>query len=240
MSASAPAAAPAPAPAPARASRWKWAAIGALALLAAGTGAAAWAWTRPKPAPVVTRYSVLLRPNESLRPSGVAGNIAISPDGNRIVYVGSADGGTRLWLREHDKLRPTPIAGDRERGEPLLFAGREPGRLHPQRAHAPGGPAQRRPTGDLTDSLNASGGDWGADGYIYTELQVGLGRIRATGGPIEVLFRLSDEKHEIGAEYPNVMPDGKGLVFRRRLAGQPAERLRDHGDGGAERARRAR
>ena len=37
-----------------------------------------------------------------------------------------------------------------------------------------------------------------------------------------MLFRLSDERHEIGAEYPNVMPDGKGLVFRRRLAGQPA------------------
>ena len=35
------------------------------------------------------------------------------------------------------------------------------------------------------------------------------------------------------------MPDGKGLVFRRRLSGQPAERVRDHGDGGAGTAPRA-
>jgi dipeptidyl aminopeptidase/acylaminoacyl peptidase len=70
------------------------------------------------------------------------------------------------------------------------------------------------------DSLNSSGGDWGTDGYIYIETNEGLGRIRATGGQLEGLFKLSDAKHEIGAEYPNVMPDGKGLVFRRRLSGQ--------------------
>ncbi len=216
------AAAPARSAMPAPASGWKWAAIGALALLAVGTGAAAWAWTRPGPAPVVNRYSVLLRPNEALRPSAQAGNIAISPDGNRIAYVGSAEGGTQLWLREHDKLRPAPIAGT-ENGVSPFFS--PDGR---QVAYILNGrtlrvvPLNGGPPVNLTDSLNASGGDWGADGYIYTELQVGLGRIRATGGPIEVLFRLSDEKHEIGAEYPNVMPDGKGLVFRRRMAGQPA------------------
>ena len=45
-------------------------------------------------------------------------------------------------------------------------------------------------------------------------------KIRAVGGPIERLFTMSEAKHEIGAEYPNVMPDGKGIVFRRRLTGQ--------------------
>ncbi|MGH3373189.1 MAG: protein kinase domain-containing protein, partial [Actinoallomurus sp.] len=219
---SAPTASAARARTPAPASRWKWAAVGALALLALVTGAAAWAWTRPKPAPVVTRYSLLLRPNESLRPSAIAGNVAISPDGNRMVYVGAADGGTKLWLREHDKLRPLPIAGTENALSPFFSPDGS------QVAYILNGrtlriaPLNGGPPVTLTDSLNASGGDWGADGYIYTELQEGLGRIRATGGPIEVLFRLSDEKHEIGAEYPNIMPDGKGLVFRRRMAGQPA------------------
>ena len=32
-------------------------------------------------------------------------------------------------------------------------------------------PLDGGPPVNLTDSLNASGGDWGADGYIYTELQ---------------------------------------------------------------------
>jgi Tol biopolymer transport system component len=212
----------APAPAAAPAPGWKWAALGALILLAIVTGAAAWAWTRPKPAPVVTRYSVLLRPAESLRPSAIAGNIAVSPDGNRMVYVGAADGGTRLWLREHDKLRPMPIAGTDNGVSPFFSPDGN------QVAYILNGrtlrvvPLNGGPPVTLTDSLNASGGDWGADGYIYTETQPGLGRIRATGGPIEGLLTLSDAKHQIGAEYPNVMPDGKGLVFRSRLAGQPA------------------
>ena len=37
----------------------------------------------------------------------------------------------------------------------------------------------------LSDSLNSSGGDWGDDGYIYIEMNPGLGRLRATGGPVE-------------------------------------------------------
>lgn len=35
-----------------------------------------------------------------------------------------------------------------------------------------------------------------------------------------MLFRLPDERRGTGAEYPNVMPDGKGIVFRQRLDGQ--------------------
>jgi Tol biopolymer transport system component len=162
----------------------------ALAVAAIATAAAPWGWLRPSPAPAVQRYSVLLRPNEGLRPSGLAGNLAISPDGNRIAYIGVADGGTRLWLREHDKLRPLPIAGT-ENGLRPFFS----------------------PDGNQVAF-------WSQDGYIYIELDDGLGRIKATGGPIERPFTMSEAKHEIGAEYPNVMPDGKGIVFRRRLAGQ--------------------
>jgi eukaryotic-like serine/threonine-protein kinase len=196
--------------------------VGALAVAALATAAALWGWLRPQSAPVVNRYSLLLRPTEALRPSALAGNVAISSDGNRIAYIGPAEGGTRLWLREHDKLRPTPIGGTENGVSPFFSPDGN------QLAFIVGGRSLRvAPLGGgppitLTDSLNASGGDWGADGYIYTELNEGLGRLRATGGPIETLFRLSDERHEIGAEYPNVMPDGKGMVFRRRLAGQSA------------------
>ncbi|MEP6687690.1 MAG: protein kinase [Gemmatimonadales bacterium] len=202
--------------------RWKALAVGALALAAVAIAAALWGWLRPKPAPTVNRFSLLLRPAEGLRPSAIAGNVAISPDGNRVAYIGPGDGGTRLWLREHDKLRPLPIAGT-EGGVSPFFSpdGNQVAFILNGRSLRVA-PLNGGPPVTLTDSLNASGADWGTDGYIYVELQEGLGRIRATGGPIEVLFRLSDEKKEVGAEYPNVMPDGKGLVFRHRLAGQPA------------------
>jgi serine/threonine-protein kinase len=194
--------------------------VAALGVAALATAAAVWGWRRPTPAPAVQRYSVLLRPNEGLRPSGVAGNVAISADGNRIAYVGAADGGSRLWLREHDKLRPTPIAGTDNGVSPFFSPdGNQVGFIFSGRTLRIA-PLNGGPPVTLTDSLNASGADWGLDGNIYVELNEGLGRIRATGGPIEVLFRLSDERQEIGAEYPNAMPDGKGLVFRHRVAGQ--------------------
>src|SRR5262249_8233997 len=168
--------------------------IGALALAAIATVAALWGWLRPQPAPVVSRYSLLLRPTEALRPSALAGNVAISRDGNRIAYIGPAEAGTRLWLREHDKLRPIPVSGTEGGVSPLCS------RDGNQRAYiVSGGSLRVAPLGGgppvtLTDSLNSSGGDWGDDGYIYIETNPGLGRIRATGGTVEELFKLSEER----------------------------------------------
>jgi serine/threonine-protein kinase len=196
--------------------------IAALGLAAVATAAALWAWLRPQPVPVVNRYSLLLRPTEALRPSAIAGNVAISPDGNRIAYIGPAEGGTRLWLREHDKLRPIPIAGTEGALSPFFSPdGNQLAFIVTGRSLRVA-PLGGGPPITLADTLNSSGGDWGTDGYIYIETNEGLGRIRAAGGQLETLFRLSEARHEIGAEYPNVMPDGKGIVFRRRLAGQSA------------------
>jgi eukaryotic-like serine/threonine-protein kinase len=195
--------------------------VAALAVAAIATAAALWGWLRPRPVPAVQRYSVLLRANEGLRPTAIAGNLGISADGNRIAYIGPADGGTQLWLREHDKLRPLPVAGTESGLSPFFSPDGS------QLAFITGtgrtlrvAPLNGGPPVTLSDSINSSGGDWGSDGYIYIELNTGLGRIKATGGPIEPIFTMSDARHEIGAEYPNVMPDGKGIVFRRRLAGQ--------------------
>ena len=194
--------------------------VAAVAVAVIATGAALWGWLRPSPAPAVQRYSVLLRPNEGLRPSGIAGNLAISPDGNRIAYIGVADGGTRLWLREHDKLRPLPIAGTENGLSPFFSPDGNQVAFTIAGRSLRVAPLNGGPPVTLSDSINSAGGDWGQDGYIYIELDDGLGRIKATGGPIERLFTMSEAKHEIGAEYPNVMPDGKGIVFRRRLTGQ--------------------
>ncbi|HET9039475.1 MAG TPA: protein kinase, partial [Gemmatimonadales bacterium] len=194
--------------------------IAAFAVAAIATVAALWGWLRPRPVPTVQRYSVLLRPNEGLRPSGIAGNLGISPDGNRIAYVGVAEGGTRLWLREHDKLRPIPIAGTENGLSPFFSPDGNQVAFTVAGRSLRVAPLNGGPPVTLSDSINSAGGDWGTDGYIYIELDDGLGRIKATGGPIEKLFTMSEAKHEIGAEYPNVMPDGKGIVFRRRLTGQ--------------------
>ena len=165
-----------------------YALTGALVLAAA---AAAWGWLRPGPAPVVNRYSLFLRSSEALQAS-VNGsiNVAISPDGKRVAYVGPGESGGRIWLREHDKLRPVPINGT-EGGTSPFFSpdGRSLGFLVGGRTvrviSLGGGPAIT-----LSDSVNSSGGDWGADGYVYIEVDSGIARIRATGGPQEPVYRM--------------------------------------------------
>jgi Tol biopolymer transport system component len=106
----------------------------------------------------------MLRPNEGLRPSGVAGNLAISPDGNRIAYIGVADGGTRLWLREHDKLRPLPIAGTENGLSPFFSPDGNQVAFTIAGRSLRVAPLNGGPPVTLSDSINSSGGDWGQDG----------------------------------------------------------------------------
>ena len=117
-----------------------------------------------------------------------------------------------------------PHRRHRGRYQPLLLPRRAVDRLPRRRETVKvislgGGPAIT-----LSDSINSSGGDWGSDGYVYIEVDSGLARIRATGGPQEPVYRIAPGKKEIGTEFPDVLPGAKGLVFRLRHAGQaPAD-----------------
>ena len=190
------------------------------AALAIAVAAAAWGWLRPGPAPSVNRFSLYFPPAQALAPVSISGNrIAISPDGQRMVYVGPAQTGVQLWLREHDQLLATPVPGTAGGGSPFFSPdGSQIGfviqgtRL---RTVALGG----GPTVPISDSVNSSGGDWGTDGYIYIEVDSGIARLPATGGRLEQLYNMLDHK-ESGAEFPIVLPGGKGLVFRTRKTNQ--------------------
>jgi serine/threonine-protein kinase len=209
------------APVPGRVRTAVYGLAGALLLAVA---VAAWALLRSGPPPVVNRYSLFLRSSEALQPTlNGSMNVAISADGRRVAYVGPGEGG-RIWLREHDKLRPAPITGTEGGNSPFFSPdGGSLGFLVNGRTvrviSLGGGPAIT-----LSDSINSSGGDWGSDGYVYIEVDSGLARIRASGGSLEPVYRLVQAKKEIGTEFPNVLPGAKGAIFRLRHAGQaPAE-----------------
>ncbi|HET7240821.1 MAG TPA: hypothetical protein VFI77_06660, partial [Gemmatimonadales bacterium] len=187
----------------------------ALALLGAG-----WGWLRPAPAPSVNRFSLYLPPDQALAPVNISGNrVAISPDGQRLVYVGPAQGGVQLWLREHDQLEATPVPGTAGAGSPFFSPdGSQLGFLiqgTKLRTVALGG----GPTVSLSDSVNSSGGDWATDGHIYIEVDSGIARLPATGGALELIYNMLAHQ-ETGAEFPIVLPGAKGLLFRTRRANQ--------------------
>ena len=192
-----------------------------LGVAAVAVAAALWGWLRPQPEPTVNRFSVFFPPEQALQPVTQSGNrVAISPDGKRMVYVGPAERGGRLWLREHDQLSSTPIAGTEGAGTPFFAPdGRHVGFLVNGSAvrtvSLDGGPVMT-----LSDSANSTGGDWGSDGYVYFEVDSGVARKLSSGGPTELIYN-AVARQEIGAEWPVLLPGAKAIVFRTRRANQP-------------------
>ncbi len=207
---------------PAAKPRWDAVRFALLGTALVAAAAAAWGWLRPPPTPMVSRFSLYLPPAAALRPVTESGNrVAISPDGKRLVYLGPAQGGSQLWVREHDQLSSSPIAGTEGAGTPFFSPdSRQIGFLKNgttlRTVSLAGGPVLT-----LTDSANSTGGDWGSDGYVYFEVDSGIARIRSSGGPIEPVYNFSSKKRKlVGAEWPVVLPGARGLLFRIREANQ--------------------
>ena len=213
-------AAPAAAPAASRRTGLDRMKVGLAAALALALLGAGWGWLRPGPPASVNRFSLYLSPTQALAPANISGNrIAISPDGQRMVYVGPAQTGVQLWLREHDQLSATPVPGTAGAGSPFFSPdGSQLGFLVQGtrlRTVALGG----GPTVSLSDSVNSSGGDWATDGNIYIEVDSGIARLPASGGRLELLYNMLAH-HESGAEFPVVLPGAKGMLFRTRRPNQ--------------------
>jgi eukaryotic-like serine/threonine-protein kinase len=194
--------------------------VGLAAALAFALLGAGWGWLRPGPAASVNRFSLYLPPGQALAPANISGNrIAISPDGQRMVYVGPAQTGVQLWLRDHDQLSATPVPGTAGAGSPFFSPdGSQLGFLVQGtrlRTVALGG----GPTVSLSDSVNSSGGDWATDGNIYIEVDSGIARLPASGGRLELLYNMLPHQ-ESGAEFPIVLPGAKGMLFRTRRPNQ--------------------
>ncbi|HEY7614318.1 MAG TPA: protein kinase [Gemmatimonadales bacterium] len=204
------------------AQRWSPVAVGLGAVAVVATAAAVWGWMRPAPVLPVNRFSLFLPPDQAVQPTVVSGNrVAISPDGQRLVYVGPAERGGRLWLRELDQLSSTPISGTDGASSPFFSPdGRHVAFLingtRLLSVSLDGGPVLT-----VHDSVNSSGGDWGEDGYIYVEDESGIVRVKASGGAKETVYDMVQRK-EVGAEWPVLLPGARGVVFRTRRANQAA------------------
>ena len=138
------------------------------------------------------------------------------------VYSGRGEGTTRLWMKSADQVSPTVIQGTEGGSSPFFSPdGRQLGfvkdgkivRVLPLEGGSPL---------TLTDSANATAADWGSDGFVYFEVDSGISRIRATGGPSERVYVFPPADHVVGSEWPIVLPGAKGMLFRRRREGQGA------------------
>jgi serine/threonine-protein kinase len=98
---------------------WKRVAIATTALAAVFVLTTLGGWLRPEPAKPVSRYGMTL-PNALFEATNLP-RLALSPDGARLVYVGSDDGMTdQLLMRTRDELTAVPLPGTEDARAPFF------------------------------------------------------------------------------------------------------------------------
>jgi Tol biopolymer transport system component len=206
--------------APAVVVRWRRLALAGVAMtIASGAiiGTLVWAAMRPIESlpPLVSRLQVTPSGNAALSIGWNDRDLAITPDGSRLVYVGN--GGNQIFVRALDALESVPVFTGRPRG---LFVSPDgqwigftdsAGEL--KRVAVSGGPAV---TLAALDTSGSSGATWGPDDTIIVasnDVTTGLQRVATAGGPLTVLTRPDRAQGEADHFWPEILPGGRAVLF---------------------------
>jgi eukaryotic-like serine/threonine-protein kinase len=205
--------------------RWNGWTIALAATTAVMTAVATWAvLDRPAPAPrKVLRTTIELPDSLQLASISPGPRLAISPDGDRIVYAAYGTNtriGRQLWLRSRDRLDAVPIAGAEDAyapffspdGQRLGFFTLNPDAL--KTVSFDGALPQTVADSGLNPAgLGARGiGVWGLDGVIYVGSRAGVERMPETGGPRVLVSHIDSTAAERGHWPTDVLPNGRGLI----------------------------
>ena len=184
------------------------------ALAAVTTLGFAWSLLRPQQPRQVGRFELTFSEGQELDLGGGI-NVALSPDGSRLVYAGRF----QLWQRRLDQMEPEPIPGTEGArnavfspdGTSLAFNG--DGSL--KTVSLLGGPTL---TVVPSGVPSGSGGlDWGSDAMLYfTNNEGAIQRVPASGGePTSVTTNEAGTRHQFVA----ALPESQGLLFTIRRGG---------------------
>jgi Tol biopolymer transport system component len=170
--------------------------------------AAGWWWARkPETAGQTMLLTIAAPPGVELR-HGIRGGSAISPDGTTVVFAGSRNGRSMLWLRSLKSMQARELPGTEAGALPFWSPdGKSIG-------FQAGGKIRRLdlPDGPVIELANASRptrGGWTSDGSILFASGSGgpLLRVRSTGGAPTALA------HTEGARWPSPLPGGGRFLF---------------------------
>jgi serine/threonine protein kinase/Tol biopolymer transport system component len=148
----------------------------------------------------------------------------LSPNGDMLVFVGSENGVTRLYMRRMDQWDAAPIRGTEGADKPFFSPDGQ------WVAFSAGGMLKKvasggGPTIDVV-ATNWGAGSWGADDQIvYTRnYNEGLWKVSSAGGSPSMLTSPDRSKGELGHWWPEVLPDGDTVLFT--VFSTPNERSR--------------
>jgi serine/threonine protein kinase/Tol biopolymer transport system component len=190
-------------------------AIAALVVAAAAIGAFGLVTLTRKAPPTPSRVDFQIDPPPGTRFPRGSIEMAVSPDGSRLVFTAlSADGRRKLWLRRFDAVDSRPIDGSEEGMYPFwapdsrtiaFFA-----HSKLKRIAETGGVPQ-----DICDmTYGPRGGAWSRAGIIL--FGVGghpLMRVADTGGVATPITRLNESRADRQHTWPVLLPDGRNFLY---------------------------
>ena len=201
--------------------RWKSVAEGAGALVVALLVVALWGWLRPRPAAAVPPELQLYVQGDSsfsVTNNCCGPSLAISADGQRIVFLAQTGDTTMLYRRDLGDANARPIPGTGNGVTPFLSPdGRwlgflRQGMLMKVDVTNGGAPMTIGPAG----AAQVRGASWGDDGYVYFTPDLAgpqsIYRVSADGGDPKVYSR-PDTATEHGRAVPHVLTGSHVLLY---------------------------
>jgi len=205
----------------ASAGSWRTIAVGAVVVALAAVALASWAFVgRSAEIPVREPVRFLVQLPDSARVAGAANvltQVAISPDGGTVVYVGAGGPEYRLYRRRLASLSVEPIEGTEGAAMPFFSPdGRwlgfdQAGRI--RKVDLLTGSAAS--VTDVQQSTLLAGATWGANDTIYFSLEgvAGLRKVAASGGAV---VPVPTEDTASAFSNPSLLPGGRWLLAGRR------------------------
>jgi serine/threonine-protein kinase len=195
---------------------WRRAIVVAVIVLITATVTGAIVWFASRVAPSRVLRFAIMAPNEAaVSLNGVSHDVAMTPDGSRLVYVGA--NGTTLFVRPLDQLEATPLVRGGALRDPFVspdgqWVGFFDGFFTLKKVGINGGPAE------LVARLDSAerGATWVADGTIIFATQAtttGLQRVSADGGTPAVLTRPDLARGEAGHLWPEWLPGEQAVLY---------------------------
>ena len=187
---------------------WKGLTLGFATTTVIVAMALGWSLLRPEPPLPVERFA---SPFGNAEPPILSSFVAfnLSPDGSKLVYVGVGEGGagSQLWVRQWNDVDPVPVRGTVAAVMPDV---------------SPDGERLAFVQGDGVSVLSFEGGPvitlgpgrvprWGPDGYIYANVDSGVVRMPASGGPVEQVTRWGEG--ETGHAVNDFLPGGEDALM---------------------------